>query len=142
MTRQRSEVRKDFLHSMFVTAMEGGIGYWSQATAYKWSKPGDGFEGRVEDVDGFYAKIVSDEGWGIDGIADDAELRIDIDVIARGVNLFCKQVAEGKLGDPGGGDYFNELVKASRTNGRDGDYDAFGADCVVQLGLFGKVVYS
>lgn len=125
----RSQARKQFLFDLFTTAIEGGINYWAEVEGYRCS-----LDGTKEDLDGFYATITRSEGdW-------DGEKRIDIEVIDRGLALFRQQVSDGKIGYPGGGDYFEQLVVADQSDGDDGDYDACGADCVVQLGLFGEVV--
>lgn len=140
--RQRSEARKQFLHMVFTTALEGGIGYWSAATAYHWSNGGDGYD---PDLDGFYARIVSNDdesGWGVKGLADDAELTIDADVIARGLSRLRKRQREHTLTSLSGALYCQQWMKADRTNGEEGDFDAEMADQVVQLGLFDEVVYG
>ena len=51
-------VRPEALHGLFVTALEGGIGYWSVATRYRWSIPGTDGE---TDFDGFHAVIEETE---------------------------------------------------------------------------------
>lgn len=143
MSRQRSVARKEFLHNIFSCALEGGIGYWSACEKYHWQ--GDHFDGILNiDLDGFYAVIVPEDpdGWGVYERDDFRALRVDIDVVAKGLRLFREGVAAGKYSYPGGGEYFKELVKADRSNGADGDYDAIGADAVVQLGLFGEIVYG
>jgi len=33
---ERTEERLEFLHGIFTTALEGGIGYWSVCDAYHW----------------------------------------------------------------------------------------------------------
>jgi hypothetical protein len=74
-----SKDRKGFFHYLFTTALEGGIGYWSNCQEYHWSKPDEsvamqirsGVEWkntkvRIEDLDNFYAIIESSEGdWGV-----------------------------------------------------------------------------
>jgi hypothetical protein len=75
--RERTEGRKKFFHALFITALEGGIGYWSCAEEYHWSKPenytkiidGLPFHGshQVENLDHFYARISSNENdWGVE----------------------------------------------------------------------------
>ena len=74
--KQRTEGRKKFLHLMFTTAMEGGIGYWSEAHEYKWSKHPDPEKVAIaavnpnvmeEDLDNFYARICNNEDdWGVE----------------------------------------------------------------------------
>lgn len=156
-TPERTDARKKFLHCVFTTALEGGIGYWSVCDEYHWSKPGliNGGSGGdlVDDLDGFYATIESndEDGWGItkkepvtilgttfDSWEYDNQLRIDIDVIERGSNMLVEKVLSGEFTN----DYLLQFVQAWISDGDNGDYDCSGADLVVQLGLFGEVVYA
>lgn len=168
----RTEKRKEFLHSIFTAAIEGGIDYWSEIEAYRWSQGGeDSFTGPKippADLDGFYAIITNNEGdWGVteayqpnmSGMQGDPhgnifipeeykdmELRIDIDVVERGVNLLVdKVIAAAKSEDLSvdfGSLYLRQFVVQWLTDGEDGDSDACAADLAVQLGLFGEVVYA
>lgn len=158
---KRSEARKEFLHGVFTTALEGGIGYWSVCDTYNWAK-GTDTKGDpcVVDLDGFYAIVyeldedgegVSHDRLGYEFHYDTKELRIDISVIARGVQLFTQYVygridyQGNKVDDPKPVDadhYWRQFLKADQTNGDDGDYDSIVADNIVQFGLFGKVVYG
>ena len=145
---ERTEARKQFLHNVFVTALEGGIGYWSAAEEYHWGT--DGGAKVVDDLDDFYSVIVSsEEDWGVEEayIAEEGKtqpitetqcLRVDINVIERGSNMLVEKVLSGEFKN----ERLMQFVVAWSTNGDDGDYDADGADLVVQLGLFGEVVYG
>lgn len=132
-----TDSRKQFLADIFTTALEGGIGYWSRCSDYHWSNS-DG----SSDLDGFYADITDSE--------DGKDYRIDRAVIQRGVGLFVRYCngdisSDGSAGDGkrlSDGHYWNQFLKAERTNGDGGDYDADVADNIVQFGLFGKVVYG
>lgn len=118
------EVDKAALHGVFVTALEGGIGYWSCATEYHWSLP-DG----EDDLDGFYADVEETET-----DEDDAPThRIDAACILRGLQFFAQ---------PGQGYKHVRQVARAVLMGEDVDYDAGDADCIVQAGLFGEVVYG
>lgn len=125
----RTATRKSFLCDVFTTALEGGIGYWSVAHEYHWAAAAEGIE---QDLDGFYAIITDEE-------ADPEQhvtLRIDADVIARGL----RRIADGEVQiSP---DIRAQVMLLNATNGEDGDYDSTTADCVVQAGLFGEVVYG
>lgn len=162
--------RKQFLHGVFTTAVEGGIGYWSVAESYHWSKPPNpdvdnehmyGNASLEEDLDGFYAVLESSEGeWGLgvdhkvfisevgeaQQITDTQSLRVDLKVIERGCNLLVDKVVEAAKSEDGSADfsrkYLRQFVIAWLSDGDDGDYDADVADLVVQLGLFGEVVYA
>ncbi|UOW92936.1 hypothetical protein SEA_LEOPARD_59 [Mycobacterium phage Leopard] len=156
----RTDKRKSFLHGVFVTAMEGGIGYWSVAEEYHWSLDGGMTGVRVpdDDIDGFYAVLESaEDDWGVkeafvaetgevQPITETQSLRLDIAVIERGVNLLVdKVIAATKSEDPSAPfsrTYLRQFVQAWLSDGDDGDYDADVADMVAQLGLFGEVVYA
>lgn len=160
-TKDRTEKRKAFLHGVFVTAMEGGIGYWAIRDEYSWSKAGAGAVTGVkepeDDIDGFYAILESNEDdWGTEAayiaetgglqpITETQSLRVDIDTVERGVNLLVDKVIEATKSEAHAdfsNTYLRQFVVAWLTDGEDGDYDADGADLAVQLGLFGEVVYG
>lgn len=162
--KTRTEARKKFLHYVFTTACEGGINYWAVRETYHWKDPQaeDKFPDYGADLDGFNAMITSTEGeWGVDtafqpwregGATDQVPieereiLRVDIDVVERGVNLFIdKVIAAVKSADPTAPfsrGYYRQFVVQWLTDGQDGDSDAEVCDLVIQLGLFGEVVYG
>ncbi|ASR77188.1 hypothetical protein KIV66_gp81 [Mycobacterium phage MyraDee] len=144
----RTADRQQFLFDVFVTALEGGIGYWSVASEYHIWKPGPG---HVEDIEGFFAVVSDAEADDDEG--DFHDLRIDANVIARGIGLFERyalgkidslgtEVAEHAIEPVGENHYWRQFLLANRTNGDDGDYDADVADIIVQFGLFGEAVYG
>lgn len=170
-TLTQTEGRKKFLHYVFTTALEGGISYWAQTETYRWSNPNRRPESTVMDtdyldLDGFCATITSAEDeWGIPGafqwmaptdtadgyeythrLNGNEDLRIDIRTIQRGVDQLVENVmAAVKSEDPDAPfsrDYLRQFVIQYLTNGEDGDSDADVCDMVVQLGLFGELVYA
>ena len=119
--------RDQLFFDLFTTALEGGIGYWSECSAYHWEL--DGVEGTY-DVQGFRADVYDAE-------EDDAEkLVIDRSVIARGYRLATSREWRNKLA------WSSDKPPIVITADTDWDYDAGDADLVVQLGLFGEVVYG
>jgi hypothetical protein len=118
-----------YANDMFVTAIEGGINYWSGCRTYHW------------DREEFYAVIVDHEDEDDNG--NRPVYTIDREVIERGMALFVAGFRyDGDKEDTPlrhGMDYVRESIL---TKGEDGDFDAGDADNVVQLGLFGKVVYG
>lgn len=117
--------RDQYMLDIFTTALEGGIGYWSVAKSYHWSKDGQ------DDHQGFRAEIVETDD---DGDETGTHV-IDRAVIVKGYGL-----AAGK---------YRRLVNWSTeapplviTSDTDWDYDAGDADVIVQLGLFGEVIYG
>lgn len=163
---KRTEGRKRMLHYVFTTAFEGGIGYWSVTDEYHWAKPANSNQPTApvnphateDDLDYFYAVIVSNEDdWGVEQafvsetgevqpITETQTLRIDIDVIERGMNLLVDKVIEATKSEdpkvPFSNPYLRQMVVQWLTDMEDGDSDVDGCDFVVQLGLFGEVVYS
>ena len=116
--------RKKFLLDMFNTALEGGICYWSVADAYHWLNDDD-----TEDLGGFYAVILDTED-------DDKPYRIDADVIELGI----ERIVNGVVRLPS--DLLRTVALINATNGDEGGYNAETADCIVQAGLFGEVMYG
>lgn len=134
--------RKQFLFDVFVTALEGGIGYWFVCSKYHHSIPdpdgkGPGsFEGRCEDLDGFFATGHED--------GESKRLRINAAVIEKG--LYLIRTAGSDLNEAGKALHMHHSLRA-KVIGAEGvldacDIDAELADCIVQAGLFGEVIYG
>lgn len=117
---------------IFVTALEGGIGYWSVCHEYRWRRPGtDGTVDEVQDTLGFHA-VISEE----DGVTK--RHTINRETIAKGVREF---IAWAKEGNPS--TYFKQAaVDLDWGKWDDLDVDADIADAIVQFGLFGKLVFG
>lgn len=128
-----SRERKEFLHGIFTTALEGGIGYWSQASAYRWSKAGDG---NVDDLEKFVAIVAEWDDEKNDYLHGEKDLTINRAVIQKGLRLIGDRVV--KVRD----DIYKNVVAADRSNGEAGDIDSEIADCIVQAGLFGDIIYG
>ena len=134
---------KELLKSLFVTAIEGGIDYWSRLTAYKHS---------IED---WFATIETDDiSENANGLTDGDELvllRIDADTIMKGIELFAKELERDDVQDWNEESEHAQMARYSAalisSNGAvnlfdDYGYDVIGADCIVQMGLFGEVIYG
>jgi hypothetical protein len=129
--------RDQFLHYLFTTALEGGIGYWSQAESYRWSV-GDS---NTDDLKGFKAVIIDTVTYAeVDG-EPASRYTIDRAVIAKGLNALAKGTATwgGKELHPSKVAFY---VGLAATNGDGADWDANTADEVVQAGLFNDVRYG
>lgn len=114
----------------FLSALEGGIGDWALSESYHWTTNGH-LSG--EDREGFYSDIVdpypNEEPYF-------TPVRIDRNVIARGYQRLIGG-AEPMLHHQMRG-----KLTAAYWNPDHADIDADDADVIVQLGLFGKVVYG
>lgn len=123
-----------------ITAAEGGIGYWAVLDQYsprRWCR-GDDFEPVAVPEDYvFYTIVGGAEGAeGLDDLRDDCvALDVDMDLqvtprlIARGIQLFLSG-APGFEARP-----FADMDDLAAM-------DSVEADCVIQLGVFGTLVYG
>ncbi|MFZ2240433.1 MAG: hypothetical protein WAV90_13025 [Gordonia amarae] len=145
-----TDSRKLFLHTLFTTAIESGIGYWATVREYHWMRPEfhgqRGYPRGCEDLDGFFA-VIDDNESGRRG------MRADLATMERGVDLFIrycrgeidyhgKEVAPGARVELRPDHYWHRFLEAEATDGADGDYDANVADQILQFGLFGEAVYG
>lgn len=113
-------------HDEFVTAIEGGINYWSGVHEYDWDRP-DWFA-VIEDIEGTEHRVTEDT------------IRLGFQFLA-GFRLLADE----------GQDVRATLRAAARslmysggtdTEAWEGVQDADTADVVVQYGLFGKLIYG
>lgn len=128
-----SQKRKEFLHGVFTTALEGGVGYWSQASTYRWSVNSDG---KTEDLDGFIAVVheLNDDESGY----KKQGLTVNRAVIQKGIRRILDRAEKCGVRD----DIYANIAAADRSNGDAGDIDSEVADCIVQAGLFGEIIYG
>lgn len=110
---------QQFLDDVVTTALEGGIGYWSVCSAYEW----DGVPARAQ-IQEF------DEGTEEYGPL----LEVDRTLIRKGI----KEILAGGHVNPTILSYVQDADKHNDS----GDVDADVADCIVQVGLFGKLIYG
>ena len=116
---------------LFTTALEGGIGYWSTCSAYHWATSTSEEPTKlIEDHAGFYAAIED-----IESADPDDRWIINRKVMVNGwfqaIGPWRDKIRWSTEPPP--------LVVNDDT---DWDFDAGDADCIVQLGLFGEVVYG
>lgn len=128
-TQPATTERERYLNMIFTTALEGGIGYWSACSLYKWHV-GDG---RTEAID--FIAVVQD-------VEDDEapEYVIDKHVIRRGMQRLYKHMID--LGDDASRYHKQACADFARGNWDDLDFDSDTADMCVQFGLFGELVYG
>ena len=126
--------KKQVFYSGVITgAVEGGIGYWSWTRNYHWE---------ADDETPTTAEIFDFESDGyLDGSDDPDDdtkwLKLDNKVIAKAFKLI---VGKGEI-EYAGKQWRKRMTKAYFANDS-GELDAGDADMVVQIGLFGKVVYG
>ena len=118
-----------------ITAAEGGIGYWSQISYYDWKE----IERKTRRSDTFYEiRVMNDDESGYE---KDARA-IDTELIQRGVNIYLTQdIYYG----PDAGIIAGQLNFEHRQFSDMDDLSAMDsseADIVIQLGLFGRLVFG
>lgn len=119
----KSEERQEFLTDVMTTAAEGGIGYWSQLSSYRWDAP---YAERGMTVH----EMTDDEsGYKEDGVL------VTPDTIAAAIGRIRR--GEGSFHDS----YRVRIVQASRDNDC-GELDSLDCDLIVQMAVLGEVVYG
>lgn len=112
--------RLEFLSDIVTTAIEGGIGYWSECQKYQWRNQPASAE--IKDLEG----------------EDPADwVLLDVYTVDCGIatilgSVKSVEISEGRV---------KQIAAASAVNDG-GAIDAELADCIVQAALFGKVVYG
>lgn len=141
----------EMLHSVFTTAIEGGLNYWAQVVDYHWCNADDS-----DDYHGFYAEIaveatdcptvlpgvVTNYGTATSffaGTYDCIIMRIDRTVMQRGWVLASTRSENENHHQWQCGNGRPPLVI---TDDDDWDYDACDADAIAQLGLFGTTIFG
>lgn len=109
--------------SIYTTAMEGGIGYWAIANEYKWMY-------LYEDWNNDIVKELDDDQVLVllsDTEDDDfKDVELTPAKIRAGVKLLIEKYP-----------HMYQILDGDEFN-----VDADGADAIVQLGLFGEIVYG
>ena len=126
MTTTESLERVDFLASMLVTAVEGGVNYWAEVRNYRWAFAEDGS-----------GRLVSASVELRDAEADGVEwMPVTLDTVERGIDRIKK----------GGVSLARSLMAAILLGDLNpeyaGDIDSEAADCIIQVGLLGDIIYS
>ena len=110
--------RDEMLFDLFVTAIEGGINYWAAVEDYK------------PDAVGYSVTVHDQED------PDEGPWVVDRSVMAKGYQLAAGEWRD-KISWSSG-----EKPPLVITEETDWDYDAMDADAILQLGIFGEVVYG
>lgn len=169
-TTTKKTEREQFLDDVITTALEGGIGYWSMCETYTWGddKPTvatifqteEDITCRVCGQSLRDARSVTEQLWRAPVIlATDAEIETITETDdGRTIVLDCEHQPEVLTVDraliekaiatllAGPVKFMSDkwrarLIGASAINDA-GDIDASDADAIVQVGLFGEVVYG
>lgn len=124
--------RDDFLASVIVTAVEGGIGYWASTSEYRWFQPDlDGGTATPTERGGAnaFARLMDREGDGTFYDLTPAVIERAFETIEKGPVAYLSASRSKRL-----------LGALDDLEG--GDIDSSDADVLVQIGLLGGVVYG
>lgn len=128
------------LWDTFVTALEGGIGYFAACEDYRCFKD----DNKTENLEGFYADIYDADYPKGDADAEFPPTRIDRALMVKAFERVATGPVEGWHESYRG--KFLVMLQARLCgmddNAVDIDYDAYDASGLVQVGLLGKVVFG
>lgn len=135
----RTAERLQYLHDIMVTAVEGGVGYWSVAETVRSSNDDHWYESYT-----LWCSEGGKEPVSCGNGTDDPckGHQVTPDVVAKGLGLGTLTKAEGEAQDIGWAYSQREHVILANRESDAGEIDADDADCIVQLGVFGKVIYG
>jgi len=117
MSGKRSAARIKFLEDIVITAIEGGVNFWADVRDYNYSTPGS-VSARIRDSE-------SVGEWEV----------VNMDTIAKGLGLIRKN-------NDLVGDVYLGYIKTAESEKDAGIIDADTATAIVEVALFGEVVYG
>lgn len=135
----RSGERANFLASIIITAVEGGINYWASVSDYRWWDPtlDGGTAVHHDGIPNAYVTVHESERDDEDGYEG---VLITVEHIARALGTLRQGPVTGLAES-----LRADIVAQDRANGEDEthqDIDAGLADCILQVAMFGTVVYG
>jgi hypothetical protein len=113
------EVEDEFLAGILTAGIEGGIGYWSVCHSYKWAA----------DPDHPVAIISEDE----EGENPDVKRELNNEVIFNGITKLLQSKEAMKT---------QKLLISAIKNNDAGEMDAGDSDVIIQMAIFGEVIYG
>ncbi|WKW86167.1 hypothetical protein SEA_JONJAMES_194 [Gordonia Phage JonJames] len=126
-----TDKRKAFLSDILITAE---LNYWATVDLPV-----------VEDAPDDYILDYITVGYRVTPYDDNRERLVTLATIERGLAMMrhpsCSYINNGYRPDYHGSTQ-QRFAQLSDTDGDEGDYDTLDADAIIQLGLFGKVVYG
>lgn len=113
--------RDEFLDDVVITAVEGGIGYWSICHSYKWANQPK-VTAVIQETDEL-------------GIGFGPKITLDRKMVSEGIKAILS-------GETNVGDYLIKMVAAANATNDGGEIDSDGADAIVQVACFGNLIYG
>lgn len=120
--------KEQLLCDLFTTALEGGINYWASVSEYRWEDE----NGEDGDNSLDFRAVIHDEESG----DPDSLVTVTIVTMRRGYRLATGEWRKKIHWSSG------EAPPFIVTDDTEWDFDAGDADCILQLGVFGEVVYG
>ena len=122
------EVSHDFLASIIITAVEGGINYWASVTEYE----PDGWNSEPPRPETVTAKV---QEYTEDDEVSQRPQTLDTFAVALGIErILTHQVPIA--------DYIERYIWSGLSNEDAGEIDAEAADCIVQAALLNELRYG
>jgi hypothetical protein len=134
MNVERSAERVEFLGDIISAALEGGIGYWSQCSQYQYELNGEikvAVGKRQGDEPRATVHELNDDESGY----KDEGLEITLEAVEKGLDMILGELVAVA-------EYHRESISRASDRNDAGDIDADDADVIVQVALFGAIVYG
>lgn len=137
----RSAERAEFLSDIIVAAVEGGTGYWAQVSQYQVASYSPVKADARPIVGTMRPPIGTDTRAVLHPLKDDDSgyeregKVVDLDVVAKGVGLVTRRKVTLNLA-------LKAAIHEASIENNAGYIDADAADVIVQLGLYGQVVFG
>lgn len=114
--------REEFLDDVTITAIEGGISYWSTCHSYKWMDQPE-VVAVIQEWDEYEDKAIGDR------------ITVNRDLIRKGI----KAIMDGEAGVS---DRMTKIIAGANATNDGCDIDADAADVIIQAAVFGEIVYG
>lgn len=136
--------RRQFYADIVTAAVEGGIGYWSKARSYRWFSPdlagGTAEPGPNGTANAWAVIVPADEEAGFADWPAEKDGVPTAEITVASVRRAIGKIAHGEYTDLRAD--IIATVKEAYREWDASDIDAEIADCIVQVAVFGKVVFS
>lgn len=131
-TVTKLDAREQFLRGVLCTAVEGGTNYWAQVSAIK--REGYRADAKVNEP-GF--SDWSYLGYTLHDSEDEGKKHVvTVATVKRGLKLLTQDTKVGVRQD------IRKAILLANIDPDNGDIDAEAADVIIQVGIFGEIVYG
>ncbi len=136
------ELDDEFVSDVLVTAFDGSYGgcwYWADSKRVDENQGPWGYVSEEEGADWAFVNITLQQGDDTGNKVLDAMMQKGVRVDGEAIRVGIQRIMDGDVGVSD--DIRNHIVRGV-LEGDAGEIDAIGADCIVQAGVFGELIYG